>query len=189
MKKIADYLTDYIRQRGIITDADYPIYIYGFQSGMEISICLGICFLIAGILDSFYEGIILVIVFFCIRSYAGGVHLKKYTHCLLCSCTVYSSLLMLNRLVTLNSNMSLFLSGVCSLVIIICSVTQKNGYNSKEQCYYIKKLFARLVLIGFISLVFFLCRFSIMLSMISYSLSAISVSAILQYNKEIYNKL
>lgn len=55
--------------------------------------------------------------------------------------------------------------------------------------YYIKKLFARLVLIGFISLVFFLCRFSIMLSMISYSLSAISVSAILQYNKEIYNKL
>ena len=44
MKKIADYLTDYIRQRGIITDEDYPIYNYGFQSGMEISICLGICF-------------------------------------------------------------------------------------------------------------------------------------------------
>ena len=76
MKKIANYLTDYICKKGIIKEEDYSIYNYGFQSGLELSFCLCICFIIAVIMGAFYEGFILWGIFLCVRSYAGGVHLK-----------------------------------------------------------------------------------------------------------------
>lgn len=181
MKKIADYLTDYIRKKGIIAEEDYPIYNYGFQSGLELCFCLCICSIIAYLMDAFYEGIILLAIFFYVRSYAGGVHLNKYGYCLICSCTVYSTLLILNRCKTLDGVVSLCLSCFCTLAIIICSSIQTNSIDKKEQNYFRSILIKRLLLITVVSIVFFICRCTVALSMISYSLSGIAISAILQY--------
>ena len=170
MKKIADYLTDYICKRGIINEEDYSIYNYGFLSGLELSFCLCICSIISGIMDAFYEGIILWVIFLCVRSYAGGVHLKRYRHCLICSCVVYSVILMLNRWKTLNSNISLSLCCLCTLAIVVFSSLQTYDIDEQEHSYFSSKLIRRLVLIVFISVVFYKCKFTVALSMISYSL-------------------
>lgn len=142
---------------------------------------MGICSVIACLANSFCEGVIPWVIFFCVRSYAGGIHLKKYKYCLICSCIVYSVLLALNRFKTLNSNVSLCLSCFCVLIIVICANMKIGSTDEKEQKYFRSKLIKRLVLIVVIAVIFFVCRFIVALSMISYSLSAIAISSILQY--------
>lgn len=186
MKKIADYLTNYISKKGIISEEDYSIYNYGFQLGLELCFCLCICSIIACLMDAFYESIILWAIFFYIRSYAGGVHLKKYRHCLVCSCTVYSTLLVLNRFKPLNCVTSLCLCCLCTLTILICASMQTNNIDKKEQSYFRSVLIKRQLLIIVVSLAFFICKCTVTLSMIAYSLSGIAISAILQNYINLY---
>lgn len=180
MKKIANYLTDYICKKGIIKEEDYSIYNYGFQSGLELSFCLCICFIIAVIMGAFYEGFILWGIFLCVRSYAGGVHLKKYRYCLICSCIVYSALLKLNSWKTLNGNVSLCLCFLCTFAIVTCAGMHTNIIDKHEQNYFRSKLIKRLAIIILTSVVFYIYKCTIELSMISYSLCAIAISVIIQ---------
>jgi accessory gene regulator B len=181
MKKVADYLTDYIYKKESIKEEDYPIYNYGFQFGLELGFCLLICFIISAIMNAICEGIIAWGIFLYVRSYAGGIHLKKYRNCLICSCIVFTTLLILNSWKTLNCNISLYLSCLCVFIIAICSSIKTNNVDQKELNYFRSKLIKRLVLIEFIAVAFYVYRFSIVLSMISYSLSAITISVIIQY--------
>lgn len=183
MKKIANYLTDYICKKGVIKKEDYPIYNYGLQSCLEMSFCICICSITAIIMDALCEGTILWGIFLCVRSYAGGVHFKKYRYCLICSCIVYSVLLILNSWKTLNNNASLCLCYLCAFIIVMYASVQTKYIDKEEQCYYRSKLIKRLILITFVSAVLYIYRYTTMLSMISYSLCAITISAIIQYIK------
>lgn len=181
MKRIACYLTNYIYNKGVIKKEDYNIYIYGFQSVLELGFCMLICIIIAVIMNALCEGIILWSIFFCVRSYAGGIHLKKYRHCLLFSCMVFSILIMLNKWQTLNENVSLCLCCLYSLIIVIFTDIYANNCNEEEQCYLQNKLKKRLAIILLASVVIYVCSNTVMLSMICYSLCAIAISVIIQH--------
>ena len=88
MEYWAKRMTDYILKQKVIEEEDYAIYKYGLQTGMEMSLCVIITAVIAIIMDSFLEYIVLMIMFFPLRAYVGGIHLKAFHSCFVCSCVV-----------------------------------------------------------------------------------------------------
>lgn len=97
MEQLAEKLTRYIIKKKIIGKEGYEVYRYGMLTGLEMALCMAICTIIAIYLKSFLEYIILIAVFFSLRAYVGGIHLKHFAACLICSCSIITSLLIATR--------------------------------------------------------------------------------------------
>ena len=94
MDKLAGKLTDYIVNKGMIDEADYDTYKYGFLVAVEKAM-FGICCLIfALILGMVIEGILFFTIFIPLRSYAGGLHFEKYGSCFIMSCLIFLAALL-----------------------------------------------------------------------------------------------
>ena len=72
MKRVFAFLTDYLIKKGLVQEEDRPIYEYGFQILIEIFLWVLCCTIIAALTCSLIELCIFFIIFFPIRSYAGG---------------------------------------------------------------------------------------------------------------------
>lgn len=114
------------------------------------------------------------------KKLCGRRPFKKYRYCLICSCIVYSALLKLNSWKTLNGNVSLCLCFLCTFAIVTCAGMHTNIIDKHEQNYFRSKLIKRLAIIILTSVVFYIYKCTIELSMISYSLCAIAISVIIQ---------
>lgn len=85
MSYLADKITNYILNKGKISDEDYDIYHYGFQTGFELMICLVAGTIIACLLKLFWEFIVVLSVLLPLRAYICGIHMKKFVSCFFCS--------------------------------------------------------------------------------------------------------
>ena len=83
MKRVFAFLTDYLIKKGLVQEEDRPIYEYGFQILIEIFLWVLCCTIIAALTCSLIELCIFFIIFFPIRSYAGGFHFRKFSVCFL----------------------------------------------------------------------------------------------------------
>ncbi len=99
MNKIANFLTDYVINKGVIKEAERDIYEYGFVIALEMGFNLFISFLIACVLHMIVEGILFFIIFIPLRSYAGGLHLDQYWSCLILSCLTFSIILGITKVI------------------------------------------------------------------------------------------
>lgn len=97
MRKLAKFLTNYIILKGMIQKNDQEIYEYGFEIAAEIGLFGIFCLFIVIYLHMFFEGILFFVVFVPLRSYAGGLHLKKYHSCFILSCLTFSGVLLMER--------------------------------------------------------------------------------------------
>lgn len=73
IEKIADYLTHYIVRNNVIKAEDSEIYKYGFLTGIELLICIVVCYGIAIKLEMTIECTIFFLIFFSLRSFVGGI--------------------------------------------------------------------------------------------------------------------
>ncbi len=64
MEELADKLARYIVKMGVIGKEDYEIYRYGLLIGLEMTLCMAICSIIAIYLKSFLEFVVLIAAFF-----------------------------------------------------------------------------------------------------------------------------
>ena len=78
MKRVFAFLTDYLIKKGLVQEEDRPIYEYGFQILIEIFLWVLCCTIIAALTCSLIELCIFFIIFFPIRSYAGGFHFRYF---------------------------------------------------------------------------------------------------------------
>ncbi len=101
MSRAAKVLADYVLHKGVINKDEYDMYEYGFQIALETGFSLIISGLIASMLHMIPEGILFFIVFIPLRSYAGGLHLNQYLHCLILSCLTFSVVLLIVKYVRL----------------------------------------------------------------------------------------
>ena len=69
MNWLADKLTVYIINKKIISSECYEVYQYGMLTGLEMTLCMAICTIIAIHLKSFLEFTVLIAVFFSLRAY------------------------------------------------------------------------------------------------------------------------
>ena len=100
MEKIATRLAGLLRERQIIDDSMYDIYHYGMLRMLEIGTAFFSSLLICLSMGMIKEGLIFFAFFIPLRSYLGGVHLKKFWQCYIASCLIlFLTLIMVKAVV------------------------------------------------------------------------------------------
>ncbi|MBQ4060045.1 MAG: accessory gene regulator B family protein [Lachnospiraceae bacterium] len=137
MEYFAEKLVDFILKHKVIEEEDYAIYKYGLQTGMETSLCVIVSAFIAVKLDAFLEYLVFVIMFFPLRAYMGGIHMKRFCSCFLCSCIVITVGLYLSTQFTFSGK--ILVLPICSLMYInhkLAYVTTKKDSNVEDIEFY-----------------------------------------------------
>lgn len=96
MKRLAQRLTVCAIKNGIVSEESYAVYQYGFQIGLEMLLCFGVCLSIAIYLHMIKEFVVFTGIFMLLRTYAGGVHLNSIGACLMCSVIVQTLTLIID---------------------------------------------------------------------------------------------
>jgi accessory gene regulator protein AgrB len=127
MKQIAGGITSYLIQEKIIDKEDQDIYLFGFNLFLKYLVSTVFAILLGVMNHSLKEVLITILLLLPLRSYAGGIHLKKDSLCLICSVAIIQLIVLINRLHPFNLVVSMFLSLVsCLLMDLIGPVDNKN---------------------------------------------------------------
>lgn len=95
MERLSIAFTNYILKKEVISKEDYEVYLYGFQSFLELFLNLICSLCIAAFLHMEVECILFFLLFIPLRSFNGGLHLKSYFTCLIFSCATMTVILLI----------------------------------------------------------------------------------------------
>ncbi len=101
MEYLANKLTDYIIEKGIITEDMTGIYKYGFQCFLEFSVSTLFSIIIALFFGMLPECLFFFLLFIPMRSFGGGLHMKTYLACFTGSCFILTSTLLAVKYLTI----------------------------------------------------------------------------------------
>lgn len=170
MDKLAEWLTRYVLVQGVIEEEDYAIYKYGFQTGVELLLCVVTSIAVAIYMGKGCECLLLMVSFFSLRSSMDGIHMKHFSSCYLLSCAVIicglklSEMMIVPDIVMLVMVMIAFVGmyvlSTCSFVMV--KKDEIDTYFSKQR----KKV---LIFAGMVAVLFFFLNYSTGLNIIFYS--------------------
>lgn len=175
---------------GVISDELYEVYQYGFQIGMEMFSCFAVCLVIAIYLHTILEFAVFTMIFMLLRTYAGGIHMNSFSGCFICSVTVQTIILIINRQYTLACPVSWLIIFCGALLILrvapVENINRELDLDEKKHC---KEVTIK-VLIG---IIFFsagctFSRISNMVSLIALTILLVLVSQYLGIAKYKYEK-
>lgn len=150
MEKIAEKLAKLLVRENVISDSMLEIYQYGLVRMLEIGVAVLTGFLMCLTMGMLKEGIIFFIFFVPLRSYLGGIHLKKYWQCYIMSCLTLLAVLMITRFVSLDMRVSSGLLVLTSISIgLEAKREQKESESKKYACVVWGVLVVLLVAMGF----------------------------------------
>lgn len=181
MDKLADRMTNYIMGCGVIKEEDYAIYKYGFQTGLELMLCVATSIVFSLYMNMFWECILFMVLFFLQRGYVEGIHMKHFYSCFLLSCGVVIGGLWFSKMQIFSKRMMLFLTLLCLLGIIILIRRQAHTTSLEaEQLYYSRK--RKIILFGILValFLFYLFDYTVGLRLIMYTESIMLLSTILK---------
>ena len=121
MEWVAKRLTNYILAKQVISEESRAAYEYGFQTGLEQSICILVTIVVAMCMNRVWECILLLVVFFLQRAYVKGIHMKQYWSCFLLSCGVVIAGLYGCGRVAVSGEMEIIIALVCLLLVQLAS--------------------------------------------------------------------
>ena len=181
MERVAEKLTNYIVSKGAISKADYELYKYGFQTGMEMLVCVATGLLVAVQMGMFGEGVLFFLLFFSLRSYVGGIHMDSFKACYLLSCIVQIGVLLFGKYVPLTKNIA-FIVSVCQMMFIyfINPVENDNRpVDYKQKIFFAKRIKCTLIGITLCTIVLYILDLNDYLNVIGSTLFMILISMIL----------
>ena len=190
MSYLSGKITDYIIKMGVISDELYEVYQYGFQIGMEMFSCFAVCLAIAIYLHTILEFAVFTMIFMLLRTYAGGIHMNSFSGCFICSVTVQTIILIINRQYTLTCPVSWLIIFCGALLILkvapVENINRELDLDERKHC---KEVTIK-VLIG---IIFFsagctFSRISNMVSLIALTILLVLVSQYLGIAKYKYEK-
>lgn len=121
MEWVAKRLTNYILAKQVISEESRAAYEYGFQTGLEQSICILVTIVAAMCMNRVWECVLLLVVFFLQRAYVKGIHMKQYWSCFLLSCGVVIVGLCGCGRVAVSGEMEIIIALVCLLLVQLAS--------------------------------------------------------------------
>ncbi len=121
MEWVAKRLTNYILAKQVISEESRAAYEYGFQTGLEQSICILVTIVAAMCMNRVWECVLLLVVFFLQRAYVKGIHMKQYWSCFLLSCGVVIAGLYGCGRVVVSGEMEIIIALVCLLLVQLAS--------------------------------------------------------------------
>lgn len=157
MESLSKKLTTYILKRGVISQKNYEIYLYGFQIFLELILNMLCSIIIALLLDMKIECFLFFLFFIPLRSYNGGIHMKRYLSCLIMSCTTLTFILLTVKYFSVRPFFSYLLYVMSILTIIVMGpINHPNrAVNSDEDIRFKTKNIITLILNFAISIIFF----------------------------------
>jgi accessory gene regulator B len=140
MKKVVRLLADYVISKGLVEEEDRAIYEYGFTITIEVGLFILFCLFTTLYLHMFIEGILFLVIFAPLRSYAGGLHLEKYHSCFILSCFTFLGILFAVRYIRTPiwfSFVSLLI--LATIIYLLYPVENINRKVDKDEDRYFKK--------------------------------------------------
>lgn len=181
MEKIATKLSDYILEKNVITQEMYAIYRYGFQVGIEVTLCTIACLTIALLLGMLLEFIIFFAVFVAVRSYVGGLHMASYRMCFIFSCLIEVVALLVAKHIVFLPEVSMGL--VFALVVVIWIIGMVPNHNRPtdevDRNYFKKRLRYSLLFIVIITIAMYTMKWNQYFSLLPIALIVNVLSMIL----------
>lgn len=190
MRILAEWLTDYIVREEAIKEDERKEFIYGFQTALEILLCIIISCILSYTLGMFKEGILFAIIFIPLRSYAGGLHLDNYWSCLLLSCLTFGTILVVSRFTNLRVEIS-FLGTIILLEAIWHMYPVENAnriIDEKEDIHFKRKLKHFLFMDLIIAIIYFIFKKETYLLVIFATLFMIAITMIIGKCKNLVSK-
>lgn len=142
MERTAKFLADYIIKKGTVEETDRKVYEYGFLVSMELGLFVLFCISMFLYLHMVIEGILFLVFFISLRSYAGGLHLNRFHSCFILSCLTVGSILIMvkNFCIPITATLPIFgVLVICVYVLYpIDHINRKT--DSEENKYFTKRL-------------------------------------------------
>ncbi|MDE5777975.1 MAG: accessory gene regulator B family protein [Lachnospiraceae bacterium] len=190
MEELANQLTNYILTKNVIKEEDYEIYRYGFQVGMELSLCISVCIIAAGYMRMLPECTLLMAVLFLQRAYVDGLHMKKFWSCFLLSVGVILCGLAIVKLVLL-PDVAVCISALLCLLAVerLSDLYVINDADTDAMMYYFRQKKRVFILVTFLLIGLFDVHYSRGLLIILYAEVVMLVSTFAGFcKKHIYHK-
>lgn len=142
MKRIAEGLTDYVIQKGMVKEEDRELYEYGFMMTIEAGLFVLSSLFVSIYLHMVKEGILFFLIFAPLRSYASGLHLDRFYSCFALSFLTFSGILLIVRHIRIPMLLSLI--GLVVLEIAVYALYPVENINrevdSEENSFFKMKL-------------------------------------------------
>jgi len=118
--KVSERLTDRLITKGVITQENKDIYIYGFQLSISFLLSTISIILIGLLIGRLSETALFLIIYILLRSYSGGYHANSYIACFAITIGVYFSVILLSELISVNTISYIILSiiGIVLLALL-----------------------------------------------------------------------
>lgn len=138
MEKVSERITKLLLEKNYIEQSMYEVYKYGIMMLFEVMLSFITSIFVCCIMGMFLEGIIFFALFIPIRSYLGGLHMKSYVACFLCSGITMTLILILVKYLKLEPMISTIVLTICEILIIFLATKErKKNAVGKE---YFKKI-------------------------------------------------
>lgn len=181
MKKLAVQLTNYLIDKDMAEESTRDIYEYGLQTAAETVLSFVISILIALSMNMLIDGLFFFLIFIPLRTYAGGLHLKRYWSCLLLSCITFFGTLFFIKYWYVPILISLIFS--CILLGIIWLLYPVENINrpvdADEKTFFQKKINIVLLVIFLVAILLFILKQKKILLLLTVTLVLIAVTMML----------
>lgn len=81
LKTISEASANFLKNKDIITDAKWNIYVYGFKVIYSTSVCFISIFILGMLQNKLLQTLVFIFYFILIRSFAGGYHAPTFIGC------------------------------------------------------------------------------------------------------------
>lgn len=182
--KIANKLTKFLVDRGIISWEDIPIYVYGYEAFISSVVNIILILLLGILFHQGWQAVVFLVVFALTRVYSGGYHAQSYLKCNLILASAFIITITLTE-ATLYSKLSytlvVFVLFYLSVILRFAPVPNSKKQVSKAE----KKKFREKILvlsavwtIGIFILCFFYYKVALYMAI---TLFIIAVLIVIQY--------
>lgn len=133
MEVISEKIAKLLLEKNYIESSMYDIYKYGIMMLFEVMLSFITSIFICCMMGMFLEGIIFFALFIPIRSYLGGLHMKSYVACFLCSGITMTLILILVKYLKPEPMISVIVLTFCEILIIfLATKDRKKSADGKE---------------------------------------------------------
>lgn len=184
MEWVAKRLTNYILAKEVITEADRAAYEYGFQTGIEQTLCIIVTLTFAACMNRVWECMLLLVVFFLQRAYVKGIHMKQYWSCFLLSCSVVIAGLYGSGRVEIPENAELIVTLICLGAVQIAAGRFADDEDEAASCFFNKQRKRIACLVILTAFVLYVVGWKNGLFVVCYTELVMFVSTLAQLGKE-----
>lgn len=147
MEKLAKILAVYLSEHQEKAEFSFELYQYGIQVALEMLSAVLTGFLTAVFMEMTAEYIVFMILFFFLRSYAGGLHFAGFGKCFLCSLIITAGNLWVTKHYHIPIRVLCLMMAVFAAVLFIVKPVNSSNkeVTDEESRYFMRRL--RMILI------------------------------------------